>query len=125
MDPEWLTTVHQAVARTDPLVGDLDVLEDGGPLLEFGLHPLQQRGQCSSSHIIHLLFIAVEEERLLAIAKFADLILFLQLVPSDDKSLPGRNLLVGIVSLLLPDACALVCWAYVFVGGLLLKVQQN
>ena len=126
MDPEWLPTVDQAVARTDPLVGDLDVLEDGGPLLEFDLHPLQQWGQCSSAHVVHLLFIAVEEERLLAAAKSADHILFiLHLVPSEHKSLPLRILLVSLLALLLADACALVCWAYVVGGGFLLKVQQN
>ena len=77
MDLEWFPTVCQAVARTDPLVGDLDVLEDRRLLLEFDLHPLQQWGQCSRAHVVHLLFIAVEEEWLLATAKFADQIVFI------------------------------------------------
>ena len=114
------------MARTDPLVGDLDVLEDRGLLLEFDLHPLQQWGQCSRAHVVHLLFIAVEEEWLLATAKFADLAVFiLYLVPSDHKSLPASSLLVGLLSLLLMGALSFVFWANVVGGGLKLKVQQN
>ena len=126
MDPEWLARVDEAVTRTDPLVGDLDVLEDGGLLLELDLHPLQQRGQCTSAYVVHLLFIAVEEERLLATAKPADLILVIQLLaPDDHERLSGNILLVRLVALLLPDAFPLVFWADVVGGRLVLKVQKN
>ena len=120
VDAELLLLDTDAFTRAHPLVGDLDVLQDRGLDLEFRLHLLEQRSHCSSSHVVHLLFIAVEEERLLAHAKLAQLILFVLVVARERERLPTANLLVGLgLLLLLADALTLLLWCYVVEGGVL------
>ena len=67
-----------------------------------------------------MLFIAVEEERLLTHAKLAQLILFVLVVARERERLPTANLLVGLgLLLLLADALTLLLWCYVVEGGVL------